>query len=187
MSTPKIPLPGRLFLSVLGARWDEFWPVLRPRLEEILGPADYESEPIPFTQTSYYDTELDTPIHRRILSFSRPLPLDGLAEVKLDTNSLEEEWTRGGKRSFNLDPGYLTQERLVLATGKNFSHRVYLSRGIWADLTLVFHKGDWFDLPWTFPDYASPEIKRHLTRLREMYRDSLKHLTTTKDASCPKV
>ena len=187
MSIPKAPLPGRLFLSVLGARWDEFWPMLRSRLEEFLGPADYESQLIPFTHTSYYDMELGTPIHRRILSFTRPLPLDGLAEVKLATNRLEEEWARDGKRLFNLDPGYLTQERLVLATCKNFSHRVYMSRGIWADLTLVFQKGDWFDLPWTFPDYASPEMKRHLTCLRDMYRDSLKHLTTTKDTSCPKV
>ena len=74
------------------------------------------------------------------------------------------------------------QERLVLATGKNFSHRIYLGQGIWADLTLMFHKGDWFDLPWTFPDYATPEIKAHLTRIRDMYKDQLK-----KDASCPKV
>ena len=187
MSVPVLPLPGRTFLSVLGARWDAFWPTLRPRLEELLGPADYESSPIPFILTSYYDAELDAPIHRRILSFERPLPLDGLAEIKLGTNRLEDEWTRDGRRLFNLDPGYITQERLVLATGKNFTHRVYLSRGIWADLTLIYQGGCWRDLPWTFPDYATPEIKAHLTRIREMYRDSLKHLTTQKDTPCQRV
>ena len=187
MSSPKLPLPGRAFLSVLGSRWDDFWPTLHPLLEQLLGHADYESDPIPFSVTSYYDAELGRPIHRRILSFERPLPLDGLAEVKLATNSLEERWTRDGKRLFNLDPGYLTQERLVLATGKNFTHRVYLSQGIWADLTLIYQGGGWRDLPWTFPDYATPEIKTHLTRIREMYRDSLKHLTSSKDSSCPKV
>lgn len=187
MSTPAVPLPARAFLSVLSARWDEFWPALRPRLEEFLGPMDYESEPIPFTQTGYYDRELGTPILRRIMSFERPLAMDGLAEVKLATNRLELEWTAAGGRLFNLDPGYITQERLVLATGKNFSHRIYLSRGIWADLTLIFHKGDWFDLPWTFPDYATPEIKRHLTRIREMYKASLKHPKTQKDTICSKV
>ena len=187
MSTPKIPLPGRTFLSVLSARWDEFWPDLRPRLKLLLGEIDYESQPIPFTQTSYYDHELGTPITRRILSFDRPLPLDGLVDVKLATNELEEEWSEAGKRLFNLDPGYITQERLVLATGKNFSHRVYLSKGIWADLTLIFHKGDWFDLPWTFPDYATPEIKKHLTAVRAMYKAGLTHSTTPKDTPCPKV
>ncbi len=187
MSAPRLPLPGRSFLSVLASMWDEFRPLLRPQLEELLGPVDYESEPIPFTRTSYYDAELDAPIHRRILSFERPLPLDGLAEIKLGTNRLEDEWTRDGRRLFNLDPGYITQERLVLATGKNFTHRVYLSRGIWADLTLIYQGGCWRDLPWTFPDYATPEIKAHLTRIREMYRDSLKHLTTQKDTPCQRV
>ncbi len=187
MSLPNLPLPGRAFLSVLSARQDEFWPALRPRLEQFLGGLDYESGPIPFSLTSYYDPELGTPITRRILSFGRPLPLDGLAEVKLATNSLEQEWAQDGRRLFNLDPGYLTQERLVLATGKNFTHRVYLSQGIWADLTLIFQRGDWVALPWTFPDYATPEVKTHLTRIREMYRDSLKHVTPPKDTLCPKV
>ncbi|ACU90974.1 DUF4416 family protein [Desulfomicrobium baculatum] len=187
MSIPILPLPGRAFLSVLSARHDEFRPMLRPRLEEILGPIDYESQPIPFNRTSYYDSELGTPISRHILSFERPLPLDGLAEVKLATNRLEAEWALDGRRLFNLDPGYVTQERLVLATGKNFTHRVYLSQGIWADLTLIFQGGDWLDLPWTFPDYAAPAVKTHLTRIREMYRDSLKHLTSLEDTPCPKV
>lgn len=173
MSTPAIPQPAKTFLSVLSARWDEFWPDLRPRLETLLGPIDYESELIPFTQTSYYDAELGAPIFRRILSFAPPLAMDRLAEVKLATNALELEWTVAERRLFNLDPGYITQERLVLATGKNFSHRVYVGQGIWADLTLIFHKGDWCDLPWTFPDYATPEIKAHLSRIRDRYKASL--------------
>ena len=186
MSTPATPLPARTFLSVLGVRWDAFWADLRPRLEELLGPVDYESGPIPFTQTSYYDRELGTPISRRILSSSRLLAMDDLPGVKLATNCLEEEWRRSGRRLFNLDPGYVTQERLVLATGKNFTHRVYLSRGIWADLTLIFQGGCWQDLPWTFPDYATPEIKAHLTRIRDMYRAGLMH-STPEDSPCPKV
>lgn len=173
MSIPAIPNPAKSFLSVLGARWEEFWPDLRPRLEDILGPIDYESEPIPFTQTSYYDAELGTPIFRRILTFATPLEMDRLAGIKLATNALEREWAKENHRRFNLDPGYITQERLVLATGKNFSHRIYLGQGIWADLTLIFHKGSWFDLPWTFPDYATPEIKTHLSHIRDRYKASL--------------
>lgn len=135
---------------MLSARWDRFWPDLVPKIENILGRIDYESDLIPFTQTRYYDRELGNPIARRILSFARPLAMDGLADIKLATNSLEEEWSTSGQRLFNLDPGYLTQERLVLATGKNFSHRVYLSHGIWADLTLIFHKGSGSTCPGPF-------------------------------------
>ena len=173
MSTPRLPRPAKAFLSILSASWEEFWPQLRPGLEELLGPIDYESTPLSFTQTRYYDAELGTPIFRRILTFAPPLAMDRLAEIKLATNALELQWTQKDCRLFNLDPGYLTLERLVLATGKNFSHRIYLTQGIWADLTLIFHKGDWFDLPWTFPDYATPEIKTHLSLIRERYKASL--------------
>lgn len=185
MSLPVSPLPARPFLSILSAQWSRFWPMLRQNLEALLGPVDYESELIPFTQTTYYDAELGAPIFRRILSFSAPLAMNLLSDVKLATNALEQMAVVSGQRLFNLDPGYVTQERLVLATGKNFSHRIYLSQGIWADLTLIFHKGAWMDLPWTFPDYATKEIKEHLTRIRSMYQQDLK-TRNTKDKTCPK-
>lgn len=175
MSTPRIPVPAKAVLSVLSSQWEHFWTELLPKLEELLGAIDYQSPLIPFTQTSYYNQELGTPITRRLLSFVQPLDMDKLPGIKLATNALEEQWTHNGSRLFNLDPGYITQERLVLATGKNFSHRIYLGQGIWADLTLIFHKGDWFDLPWTFPDYATLEIKNHLTLIRNLYKNSLHH------------
>ncbi|MBT8763578.1 DUF4416 family protein [Desulfohalobiaceae bacterium Ax17] len=175
MSTPQIPKPGKLILSILSAKWELFWPGLLSTLEKKMGRVDYQSELIPFTETRYYDEELGTPIFRRILSFSPLVPLDILPEIKLWTNSIENEYaqttnsTPGNKRIFNLDPGILTHERLVLATGKNFTHRIYLRDGIWADLTLIFTKGDFQNLPWTFPDYASEKVKIHLRKIREQY------------------
>ena len=98
------------------------------------------------------------------------LPLDGLAAVKVATNALERDSAGpDGRRLVNLDPGYLTLERLVLASGKNFTHRVYLGRGIWADLTLIYQGGDWVSLPWTFRDYASAPVQAFLTRVRDGY------------------
>jgi hypothetical protein len=173
MSIPVIPNPGKLYLSILSSRWRLFWPSLLEILEKEFGPSDYLSDPIPFTETSYYDRELDTPISRRILTFKPLVELDGLVEIKLFTNKLEERFKERDNRIFNLDPGLITMERLVLATGKNFTHRVYLSRGIWADLTLIFTKGDWKDLDWTFPDYSSEKIKKHLRIIRNRYHGQL--------------
>jgi hypothetical protein len=188
VSTPAIPLPAKPVLSILSARWDRFWPELRKTLENRLSPMDYVSEEIPFTQTTYYDKELGTPITRRLISFERLMPLDDLPEIKLWTNSLEENGTTTtGNRLFNLDPGYLNQERLVLATGKNFTHRIYLRSGIWADLTLIYQRGQWVDLPWTFPDYATAEIKDHLTRLRTLYTLQVRsHHQTKESHQCQK-
>lgn len=93
--------------------------------------------------------------------------------VKLMTHDLEQRHALDGKRLFNLDPGLLTQERLVLATGKNFAHRIYLGEGIFADLTLVFQNGQWNVLPWTFRDYAGKALQSVLSTMRQRYREKL--------------
>jgi hypothetical protein len=184
MSTPAIPLPAKPVLSILSAKWDRFWPELRNILEKHLSPMDYVSEEIPFTQTTYYDKELGSPITRRLVSFEQLMPMDKLPELKLWTNTLEkDEATTKNNRLFNLDPGYLNQERLVLATGKNFTHRIYLCSGIWADLTLIYQRGQWVDLPWTFPDYATAEIKDHLTRIRNIYSLQARAYHQTKESN----
>jgi hypothetical protein len=74
----------------------------------------------------------------------------------------------------NLDPGLLTEENFILATGKNYSHRVYLRDGVFADLTLVYRKGEYLPLPWTYPDYASPAIREFLAQVREELREGRK-------------
>ncbi len=175
MSRPRTPKPGKLFLSILSSKWELFGDRLKTRLNLEFGEPDYTSELIPLIETGYYDRELGTPIYRKILTYKPLVGLERLADLKLKTNELEKnELSKDEKRLFNLDPGLLTLERLVLASGKNFTHRVYLNSGIWADLTLIFSRGDWMDLPWTFPDYASEKIKVHLRNIRSIYHRQLR-------------
>lgn len=182
MSTPKIPDPGLLVISILSASWDQFWPGLLGELEERFGKADDISEPFAFDQTGYYDAELGTPITRRIVAFETLRPLDELADIKLFTNSLEARHGSDTARLFNLDPGFVTVQNLVLATGKKFTHRIYLKEGIWADLTMIWQKKQWVEFPWTFPDYAGADMKTRLTKLRQSYKSKLhKH----KESICP--
>jgi len=182
VSIPREPTPGKLVLSVLAASdwWEISWPGYRSELLKRYGPIDYESPPLPFDHTAYYDEELGVPLARRILGFARLVPLDGLVAVKLATNDDERAHARpannapNGARRVNLDPGLITLERLVLASGKNFTHRVYLGRGIWADLTMIYNKkSGWVVLPWTFPDYATEDMKRRLTELRVLYKTTV--------------
>jgi hypothetical protein len=90
------------------------------------------------------------------------------------TNDLEHEHSSNGKRVVNIDPGYLLHERFVLATGKNYSHRIYIGKGIYADLTLIYAKGGFKPLPWTYPDYASEIIITFLEQVRKKYTIDLK-------------
>ncbi|NDV18003.1 DUF4416 family protein [Pseudodesulfovibrio sp. JC047] len=173
MSTPKTPEPGLLILSILSAQWDTVWPELLALLEAEFGPVAEAGDLFVFDQTDYYDAELGTPIMRRLISFETLRPLDTLADIKMATNALEQRFADGEKRRFNLDPGFITLQSLVLATGKNFSHRIYLKNGIWADLTMIWQKKQWVTFPWTFPDYAGNDMKSRLTKLRQSYKHTL--------------
>jgi hypothetical protein len=175
MSTPQRPKPAQPILSILSSRWDLFWPGLLETLGKRFGRPDDVSDLFDFTETSYYDEELGTPIRRRIIAFEQLVPPEALPVMKLFTNELEgRSLDSSGNRIFNLDPGLLQLERLVLATGKEFTHRIYLRSGIWAEVTLIFQKGGWRALPWTYPDYAGTLVQAILTRIRDRYKDKLK-------------
>ncbi|MGE4298119.1 MAG: DUF4416 family protein [Desulfovibrionaceae bacterium] len=182
MSTLRDPDPGLLFFSLLAARWDGFWPGLLEDMAARFGPASFVSEPFPFDRTTYYDGELGTPILRRVVAFDRLIPLDAMPDIKLWAMEVEARLSHGGRRTLNLDPGYVTLERVMLATGKNFTHRLYLGKRIWGDLTLIFQRNRWVVLPWTFPDYAADPMLGMLTTLRSRFQDLLaRHKDPTGD------
>jgi hypothetical protein len=111
---------------------------------------------------------------RRLVTF-RPLIDPGrLAAIKRETNALEQRWTDEGQRQVNLDPGYLSLSKLVLATTKDHGHRMYLGQGIYAEVTLRFQDGAFRAWPWTYPDYASPHYATLLAGVRERYKAQLR-------------
>lgn len=143
-------------------------------LEDRLGPFDYISRPFGFDQTVYYEREMGGPLVKRFLSAERLMDPGDLASLKVFTTDLEAGFSQDGRRKVNIDPGYVSLERLVLATGKNYLHRIYLGRGVYADLTLVYEKGGFQPLAWTYPDYAAPEVRAVLGLMRERLLDQLR-------------
>ena len=168
MSTPREPKPAKLFVSVISASPERIAAAIS-ELSGSYGTLDFVSPVLPFDYTDYYHAEMGQPLVRRFASFDRLIQQDELAQVKVQTNTMEEQLSVRGNRTVNLDPGYLLAERLVLASGKNFAHRIYLSRGIYADLTLIYHDKDYRPLKWTYPDYAESKIRAWLRVLREKY------------------
>jgi len=142
------------------------------RLADEFGPIDLTSDVMPFDLTHYYDEQMGSPLYRRFVSFREPFAPDHLADAKLTTQAVEADFATaaepgGPARPINLDPGYVAPSKLVLASLKDFSHRVYLGRGVYAEITLMFRKGRWEALPWTFPDFASGRYDAFLTSARE--------------------
>ena len=174
MSRPKEPQPVKLIASILGADIQATDKVIS-KLEEKFGPADYISDELKFDFTDYYEPEMGTGLKRRLISFAKLIMPDELPGIKLATNIWEDEFTGSdGKRTLNIDPGYIALCHLILATGKAFAHRPYLRDGIYADMTLVYRGGRFQTLEWTFPDYGSEEMLEILTMLRERYFEQLK-------------
>jgi hypothetical protein len=120
-------------------------------------------------QTDYYAAEMGAPLFRRFISFGKLIQQDDLADIKRHANDIEGQFSPQRKRLVNIDPGYMLAERFVLASGKNYTHRIYLRAGIYADLTLIYHKGRFRPLDWTYPDYAGENIINFLQSIRERY------------------
>jgi hypothetical protein len=170
--------PVKLFVGVLVASEDRVAEV-EARLLATYGPLDFKSPLLPFTFTDYYRQETGDHILRIFFSFERLVEADQLPGVKCDTNALEETFAAAGrdvKRPVNLDPGYLENSKIILASTKNFYHRMYLGRGIFGEVTMHFRNGAYEFFPWTYPDYKSPEYQKFFLELRAIYRKQLRQM-----------
>jgi hypothetical protein len=168
LSKPKEPLPAKLGIGLVykeKTAAQSGWVTI----EKTWGTIDFLSEVRPFDYTDYYEEEMSRPLFRRWAFFRDLVPQDRLADIKWQALEIEKHWTVDEKRQLNLDPGLITAERLVLATGKNFSHRIYLGKGIFGDLTLIFVKGTYQPLAWTYPDYKDEWAIRMFNKVREKY------------------
>lgn len=139
-------------------------------MEDKFGEIDFESHILPFTQTKYYQKELGAVLKRKFISFKDLIDPGDLAAVKLFTNKLEKEkFSRWQKREINLDPGYISAAKLVLATTKNYQHRIYLKSGIYAEVTLRFAGKTFAPYEWTYPDYRTKEYIEIFNGIRYLY------------------
>lgn len=142
-------------------------------LTKKFGPVDLESEILPFNHTSYYQEEMGQNLKRKLLSFSDLAKPDGIEDIKLYTNSVEKDFSKNGRRPINIDPGYLTSGKLVLLTTKNYSHRIYLKNGIYAEVTLHYKNGDYQPWDWSYPDYKTDSYRIFFKRVRDIYMGQL--------------
>ncbi|MFY9944118.1 MAG: DUF4416 family protein [Desulfobacterales bacterium] len=174
MSLPQPPAPAKLVVSLI-MKDRGLLPELAAELETVFGPLEMVSRWLAFDFTPYYEAEMGRPLVRRMLAFRTLVAQERLAEIKLATNAIEARHTAGGCRRVNIDPGMLLLARFVLATGKNFAHRIYLTKGIYADLTLVYARGAFQRLPWTYPDYADDTLLGFLQQARRRYQLEIDH------------
>ena len=170
-----IKRPGRVKL-VAGLLFNDpdRYNAAKKALTKVFGRIDFESGSLDFVHTSYYNEEMGPGLKRRFLSFERLCDLNNICAVKVRTNALEKRYAKEGRRTINIDPGYLDLSKLVLFSTKDYSHRIYLGKGIFAEVTLFYQGNNFNPWPWTYPDYKSKEYLDIFRTIRKLLQKAAK-------------
>ncbi|MBN1844525.1 MAG: DUF4416 family protein [Sedimentisphaerales bacterium] len=173
MGQTKEPDSVALIVGMLSMRLDLF-DLAAERMQALWGPIALQSDVMPFDATDYYTRQMGPALRRKFVAFARLIDPGQLAAIKHQSNALEDRIARcaagralGVDRPINLDPGYVEPSKLVLATTKNYSHRIYIGKSMYAESTLRYHQGRWQGWPYTYPDYAGGAYDDFLTRVRD--------------------
>jgi hypothetical protein len=163
-----------LLLVAASSRYDEALAWGLREAEREFGPSALVSDAFDFTETNYYAAEMGEGLKKQFWAFAAPIDPGRLAAIKLATNLWEAEYAglqmHPEPRPLNLDPGYITLAKLVLASTKDHAHRIYLADGIYAEVTLAFRAGGWQPLDWTYPDYRRADFQAFFTKCRDILR-----------------
>jgi hypothetical protein len=169
MGVPHLSEKPVLFIGVLFSDkriFDGLLPALKDSFGEIL----FQSSVHPWSYSNHYQKEMGTPIYRTFIFFENIIDPSSIADIKLLTNELEKSTSIEGKRTINLDPGYLTLAKVVLASTKNYSHRIYIGKGIYAELALLYKNHHFNSMPHTYNDYKEDIYVRMFTDMRDILK-----------------
>ena len=167
------PQSAKLIVSIFAQEISLFEAIERI-LSQKFGLIDFKSQLLDFNQTNYYEDEFGSGLKREFIAFKRLIKSEALWKIKIATNAIERTFTKKGKRRVNIDPGYLTQANLILASTKMFFHRIHINKGIHQEVTLIYQDKTFKPLPWTYPDYRTNECKDILLKIRALLHTQLK-------------
>jgi hypothetical protein len=172
MGKIKPPEPALLFIGMLYSN-PEIFVQAKESLKKNFGDSLLVSPPMPWDYSSYYQGELGSPVTRRFIFFRDLIDPGNLADIKILTNKIEDSFSVTAKRPINLDPGYLTLAKVVLASTKNYAHRLYLGKGIYGEVTLLYHNGKFKPHLFTYRDYQEKDCIGVFLNAREMLQEIL--------------
>jgi hypothetical protein len=173
-----LPIPVKLFIGMLSPE-PELFDACADLVCSEYGPVDYQSEITPWTDSDFYREEMGSGILRKFLFFERVIDPGDISAIKIHTAGIEKNLAvqtgNRMRRRINLDPGYVTEAKVVLATTKDYSHRLYIGKGIYAEVTLRYGNKDRSFIPFdhTYLDYRSEMYITMFNKARELLRTAL--------------
>ena len=172
MGEIKTPMPVK-GIAAISLSDLSLWPSVREKIEAAWSDIHLEMDWYSFTHTNYYAAEMGEQLSKKMIAFTTHWPLNSLPDFKHRSNAIEKDFLLHRNRQVNIDPGYITAAKLILATTKNFAHRIYLDRGIWGDLHLSYRDGHFQPRDWTYLDYREPDVISFFTNVRTTYLQEL--------------
>ncbi len=163
----------KLFAAVLLPRTMKHQEVEK-HLEERFSEVENRSDFFDFSHTNYYKKEMGEGLHKYFVIFAELIDPHDIAGIKLLSNEIEDVFADAdGNRKVNIDPGYISEAKILLATTKNFDHRIYIDDGIFGDIQLRLRYGNYVESDWTYPDYRLPEVKEFFIKERNKYHKQI--------------
>jgi hypothetical protein len=184
MGTERAPEPEKIVCGLIYSEQSAYADA-KNALTERFGGTDLESNEMEFSHTQYYLKEMGADLKRRFLSFERLMDPVEMAGIKQFTNSIEDRFKRaGGGRLINIDPGFLSLAKFVLITTKNFSHRIYVGKNMWAEITLMYdaQRGTFGPLAWTYPEYSRHDTTGIFNEIRGILHGQLRDIKDSENA-----
>lgn len=173
MAEVKTVLPVKYFVAVLFKNEEHLREGLL-LLETRWGGFDIEGSDHEFDVTDYYEPEMGKPLFRRLVSFEKLITPVEIVDMKLECNRIEDELSSEGRRRVNLDAGYLDHNKVLLASAKEAGQKIYLDRGIYADLAGRYRGGRYQPFEWSFPDFRDGRYDEELLLMRSRYLEQVK-------------
>lgn len=172
MGKVKEPEEVALFIATLYSKNEYFEKAFKILVEEF-GNTLFVSQPYKWDYSRYYDKELGSPILRQFIFFEKFINPRLLPDIKIRTNEMEESLSIKGKRQINLDPGYMTLSKIVLASTKNYAHRLYLDKGIYGEVTLIYKDKTYKPHIFTYRDYQDKICLDIFMKVREIIKSKI--------------
>ena len=168
------PLPVKLFVGMFSPQTFLFEEIKKV-LEGVYGPVDMESPVWPWEHTDYYTEEMGSGLKRKFIFFGRLIEPEIISDIKLKTVGLEKEYlNEDGGRRINIDPGYMDSARVALVSTDDYSHRVYIGKGIYGEVALIYSGSDYRILHYTYPDFRKREYHDIFKKARLLYQREFK-------------
>ena len=169
-----------LLITAVTSRYQEAFRWTADQTTAQWGKLVLASDIFDFTETNFYTQSMGTELKKQFLAFETLIEPGEIAPTKLLSNEWEKQYAAENQhaevRPLNIDPGYISEAKLVLVTTKDRDHRIYLQQGIFAEVTLFFRSGDWNGSRWTYPDYQRKDFQSFFTKCRDYLRDQIRQM-----------